>query len=983
MRRQVVRGVTEQAAPRVPVYGPVLLAVCLAGALPLVGRSTVAAAAPSAVTTAALERPLAFTAGDTAAVEAALRLAERHMRAGHPDSVLLAVGPLLAAALAQGNERLELRTRLHEAGALALGGRLREAEGSALRAGELAARHDAPAAGRMARRWLGYSLLGQGRTAEASAAYEMLRDEARAAGDRREEAYALLGLAYQSLNRGDSAQALADYERSAGLFRAAGEVAIALDAEVGLARALGAEGRYGDMRRLYERILRDGEKAGQFRVVGYALNNLGSYEYQAGDPGRAVEYWERALVAKRGHSDPAALITPTVNLALAHMALGAFDDARTGLESMLAHCRQGGYREQEAQVLKQLATFEQAHGRHAEARNLWRQVLGIGEAAGQDGLESALEIVASLAREGQGARALQLADSVAARLPGGAEDYLSSRYELVRAQALVGAGLPAEALGAAERARALFRARGFRSDELAALVLAAGCERQLAAAEPARADSALARLREARRLWEDVRAVPRDPQWRERRGAIGTSIHMDLAFLLLRRRAVPGARPAADEAFDALQSYKARTLLERRLGPDAFAAAATGEPAVTLERLQGGILKPGEVLLDYYLGLDGSLLFAVTDSTCEAFELPPAAELRDRVALFLELVASPTGRADAQPPYGAAARRLAGDLLAPGRPALEGARSLLVAADGLLNRVPFEILPAPGRDAPLGSVFDVARVPSAGVLAQLRAGKPGGAAGRGVALLRGEESANTAVLPGADSEARRLERAYRGVHRLVAAPDSAGHWLRGAAGAAVLHIPAHSEAFDQRPWNSRIRVGTDVDGHPRWLASAAIAEEPLAVPLAVLSGCSSAGGHALSGEGMLGLSGAFLAAGSQAVVASLWDVDDGATAQLMEAFYKELSRGRTVAAALATARAMLAAETGTTAPRYWAAFVVIGDGALTVPLAARRAAVPPAVVAALAALGLGGVVAVAAARRRRISKAAVPSVIPRPGRTLP
>lgn len=224
--------------------------------------------------------------------------------------MLAAIRPVLAAAAATGDERLELRARLHEAGAEALGGRLREAERSARRAVALAEAAGAEAPGRMARRWLGFSLLGQGRSAEATAVYTALRDDARAAGDRREEAYALMGLAYQALGSGDASAARADYERSANLFAEVGEAAIVLDAQVGLARALGAEGRYDRMRRLYERILLDAEAQGNARVVGYVLNNLGSYEYQAGDPGLAVRYWERALDRKRGAADALALITP-------------------------------------------------------------------------------------------------------------------------------------------------------------------------------------------------------------------------------------------------------------------------------------------------------------------------------------------------------------------------------------------------------------------------------------------------------------------------------------------------------------------------------------------------------------------------------------------------------------------------------------------------------------------------------------------------
>jgi tetratricopeptide (TPR) repeat protein len=946
---------------------------------------TVLAAACPALPQPAASRPATPA---TAAEDSALARADRFLRRGATDSALVLVNPVIARAIAAGDARNELRGRLNQAGALALCGRLRDAEQTARRADELARVLDAPAAGRMARRWLGYALLGQGRAAEATETYTALRDDAQAAGDNREEAYARMGLAYQALGRGEATLARTEYERSAALFAAAGENAIGLDALVGLARALGAEGRYQEMRRLYERILREGESQGQARIVGYALNNLGSYEYQAGDPGRAVEYWDRALETKRKGADPVAMITPTVNLALAHMSLGAFDEARVALQEMLELCRVGGYREQEAQVLQQLATFEKAHGRHAESRAMWREVMALGAAAGQFGPEAAIEIAASLAVYGQPQAALQFADSLTAAFPADADGQLQARLDLARAAALAALGRHRDALAPAARARAAFRAGGFRSDELGALVLLGATERELARGEPARADSALARLNEARILWENVRAVPRDPQWRERRGALGANIHMNLAAVLLDYPADRRPAERAQRAFDALQGYKARTLLERRLGPDAFAAgAAAVDPPVTMARLQGEVLRPGELLLDYYLGPDGSLVFAVTDTSCRVARLSSAQALRGPVGLFLELVATPAVPAGGPSlDHGPAARRLGHELLGSCGPELAGARRVLIAADGLLNRLPFELLPPDdGAAEALGSTCEVTRVPSATVLARVRqdgaAGATAVSAPRGVCVLAGGDGDATGRLPGAGHESRQLSRRYRDVRALESGADPVGGlWLQAAAGAAVLHIPAHSEAFDQRPWNSRIRVGTGDDGRPWWLLSGAIAATPLGVPLAVLSGCSSAGGQALSGEGMLGLTGAFLAAGSQAVVASLWDVDDGATSLLMDRFYRELADGRTVAGALAAARQALAGDPATAAPCYWAGFVVVGDGALTVPLRPRTAKAPLAAWGGGAAF-LVGAGALLARRRKRLSSPVCDSPAP-PGSSM-
>jgi len=102
-----------------------------------------------------------------------------------------------------------------------------------------------------------------------------------------------------------------------------------------------------------------------------------------------------------------------------------------------------------------------------------------------------------------------------------------------------------------------------------------------------------------------------------------------------------------------------------------------------------------------------------------------------------------------------------------------------------------------------------------------------------------------------------------------------------------------------------------------------------------LSACETGSGRILSGEGVLGLSSAFLVAGVPVVVASLWPVDDGATAALMKEFYAELSAGRDVATALAKAQEVIKKNPATAHPFYWAGFVVVGDGTITVELEVR------------------------------------------------
>ncbi|MEM7305546.1 MAG: CHAT domain-containing tetratricopeptide repeat protein [Planctomycetota bacterium] len=161
----------------------------------------------------------------------------------------------------------------------------------------------------------------------------------------------------------------------------------------------------------------------------------------------------------------------------------------------------------------------------------------------------------------------------------------------------------------------------------------------------------------------------------------------------------------------------------------------------------------------------------------------------------------------------------------------------------------------------------------------------------------------------------------------------------------VLHFATHALVDDERPDRSALvlsqldlpdRIGAALKGEridDGLLKADEIARElRLDADLVVLSACETALGREVAGEGYLGLADAFLRAGTRGVAASLWSVDDRATALFMERFYTAWRAGATKADALRTARAALrehrdgAGSRPFAHPGTWAAFVLIGDG---------------------------------------------------------
>ncbi len=145
----------------------------------------------------------------------------------------------------------------------------------------------------------------------------------------------------------------------------------------------------------------------------------------------------------------------------------------------------------------------------------------------------------------------------------------------------------------------------------------------------------------------------------------------------------------------------------------------------------------------------------------------------------------------------------------------------------------------------------------------------------------------------------------------------------------ILHFATHALIDTRQPQLSSIVLSlVDEHGRPRdgFLRMHDIYNRELPVDLVVLSACQTALGREVRGEGLVGLTRGFMYAGAKRVVASLWQVDDQATAELMTRFYRHMLRGgRRPAAALRAAQRELAREPRWAAPYFWAGFVIQGE----------------------------------------------------------
>jgi CHAT domain-containing protein len=138
---------------------------------------------------------------------------------------------------------------------------------------------------------------------------------------------------------------------------------------------------------------------------------------------------------------------------------------------------------------------------------------------------------------------------------------------------------------------------------------------------------------------------------------------------------------------------------------------------------------------------------------------------------------------------------------------------------------------------------------------------------------------------------------------------------------ALIHFAAHATANREDPLDSAVILSQSQQGFR--LYAREVLKTPLDTGLVTISACRSAGARSFAGEGLVGLAWAFLSAGAHNVIAGLWNVEDGSTAQMMEQIYREMRAGTAPAIALRSAKlSLLHSKTAYRKPFYWAPFVL-------------------------------------------------------------
>ena len=735
----------------------------------------------------------------------------------------------------------------------------------------------------------------------------------------KDEAAVITNIGWVFGELGDTQNRLAMYDKAAEIYRSAGDISPVLLSNFGSTyarlgqyqRALDIQLRVLEMRRPLQEPL----------GLGITLRNIGDCYEHLGDKQKALDSYNQSLAFLLQAGNHFYTSTTLIHLGMLYDSLGQKQKALDYLNENLKIVETINDRRGIAVTLFHLARVERDLGNLSEARKR---------------IEAALELVEKLRTQvaSQQLRAVFFASVQQYR-----EFYIDLLMRLHKQD-------PTQQL-----------------DRLA-----------FNASETGRARSLLELLSEAN---AEIRHGV-DPELLERKQRFGESIAEKAESqmrMLSDKHTEAQATSAAKELAGLTTEYEQVEAQIRDASPQ-YAALIQPAP-IKLEETQRQVLDADTLLLEYSLGEERSFLWAITPESIKTYELPSRAIIEPLARRVYELLTTRNKSvsnetleqrrqrleaADAE--YVKAAASLSQLLLGPVAAELQNKR-LLIVSDGVLQFIPFAGLPDPVNEQPLIVAHEIVTAPSAAVVALLRKEntnrKP---AAKTLAVLADPVFSNndprvvttarrahvtedkmTALRSASEvglgdlkrlrfsrQEADEITRFANSELKLEAVDFQANRTLATSAELAqyrIVHFATHGLINNTHPELSGIVLSlVDEKGRPQngFLRLYDLYNLKLSAELVVLSACQTALGKDIKGEGLVGLTRGFMYAGAPRVVASLWQIDDRASAEFMKRFYQEMLGNKLrPAAALRAAQVSMQSDKRWSQPHYWAAFTLQGE----------------------------------------------------------
>lgn len=752
---------------------------------------------------------------------------------------------------------------------------------------------------------IGLCLLGLGEVDAAIGHLDQAIDLAQQAGMRQDQAYWFRVKGNGLVDKGRYDLALLNYRAALATYERVGAKAELLETLHDSGRLHLLLGDAASAEQDFRRALEMARAIGLERGITLNLVALGDLELRRERPDAAVELYDEARRRAAAAGVQHALALSLLRLARVNRGQQRPEQASAQTDEALAIARRIGARDLEAEALysqaelaraqrrldralEQYRAAENAQSRIGDPELLWQ--IHLGRARAEEASGNVTGAIASLEA------AVQLIEGVRGRLQeprfrsGYVDDKFEVYLELMRLQ--LKQGRVEDAFSTAER----LRARSFveQLGGRATVPLDAGERRKEA------------ELRErVRGLQQSLEVANED----------GSPAYPERAM-----------NRFSQELARAEKEYAGFLDDHARVG-------ASGGAAPTAQAIRRR-LAPDQGLVEYVVGPANVIAFVLTSRAMQVTTLPlRESDIAARIELLRDLVRRPGDDHWRKP-----AARLAAELFDPLERAgwLDGVTRLYLVPHGVLTYLPFALLPksAAREGDVLVDRYTIAYLPAAAAL--LRAPASAGATKSLLAV-----APSRGGLRHAPEEVRAVDALFQPHARMLIGAEATESRFRQLAGDfRMLHLATHGYFNRTSPLLSGLELEADTveDG---MLRVHEILDLPLQANLVTLSACDTALGSGYfadtpAGDEFVALNRAFLAAGSAAVMATLWQVDDQASVALMKQFYGRLRTsvdGGNAANALALAQRALRRSPQLGHPYYWAAYVVIGDGTSQVGVA--------------------------------------------------
>ncbi|MFY9619492.1 MAG: CHAT domain-containing tetratricopeptide repeat protein [Pyrinomonadaceae bacterium] len=813
----------------------------------------------------------------------------------------------------------------------------------------------------------GYSYVELSDLPKARDSYEQALSNARAGEDRRLEAVVLRGLGNLHTKLGETQKALDFFNQALGILAGVEDRHLRANVLGGLAYAYSLIGEREKALTYYEQALEIYEAISDVWGAAEAQMTIGELYFSMGENVRALEYDEKALAAFRRIKMQRQEAKTLRNIGLVYESLGNLRKALQLYRQSLALFRAGQDQRYEAYTLNYIGGVYRREGDLNQAATYYRQALTLNRLAADPAGESlTLFNLARLERDLGNLEQARSFSEAALRIS-----------ESLRSK-IVSLDL-----------RASYAATARQYFELSIDVLMSLATRNpeftrqaFEVSEAAHARSLLESLNESQaKIWQDV-----DPALLAKENSLRQSLDAKAQRrmqLIAERNAAEAEMLSKQIAEESTALDGVKTQL--KIASPRYAALTQPQP-LTLAQIQQQVLDDDSVLIEYLLGEERSYVWVITRTEISSAELPSRAKIETAIRRFREVltVNQPVLNEnlqqyearirEAQAQFPSAAAELSDLLITPVQNKL-GKKRLIIVPDGALYSIPFQPLTVPSAAGaaaskeriPLMANHVIVYEPSASTLAlvlnetrppaqntvavfahpvfeaddarvKIRTSGELTTISEQQGVVRGvfrdlglSDGQRVPALPASREEAEAIMSfvprgtglkalGFDANRQTVSQPELAQY--------GIVHFATHGFVdYDHPELSGLVLSLVDQNGQPQpgFLRMHDIYNLKLSANLVVLSACNTGLGKQIKGEGLIGLTRGFMYAGADSVVASLWKVDDDATAALMARFYEGMFvKGLPPEAALREAQLWMSQQERWRAPYFWAAFIIQG-----------------------------------------------------------